>query len=166
MTASGLATLAAAGVRVGKVQVSSALKVADPGDPASREALARFHEPRYLHQVRWQEPDGAVRGTDDLDEALANGPLGTEWRVHFHVPIQAATLDAPGLATTRDAIDGLLATLAARPDASPHLEVETYTWSVLPPRLRPATPEALTAGLGTELGWLEERMERLGLLSP
>ncbi len=162
----GLATLAAAGVRVGKVQVSSALRVADAGDPATREALARFDEPRYLHQVRWRDPDGAVRGTDDLDGALADGPRGTEWRVHFHVPIQAANLDFPGLATTRDAIDDLLVALAARPDASPHLEVETYTWSVLPPRLRPATPEALTAGLGAELDWLEGRMERRGLLAP
>lgn len=163
--AEGLAALRAAGVTVGKVQVSSALRVPEPGAAGVHDALARYHEPRYLHQVRWRDGDGGVTGTADLDGALAHAPTDTEWRVHFHVPVQAEALDAPGLLTTRDAIDDLLAALADA-DAVPHLEVETYTWGVLPEGVRPATPAALTAGLAGELAWLEERLAARALLAP
>jgi len=160
-----LAQLAAADIVVGKVQVSSAL-VFDAGsghDPA--EALGDYAEPRYLHQVLTRDDDGRPFGTLDLPQALAGG-LGRAhpWRVHFHVPIQAAGLDHPALGTTQGAILEALDFLAAHPGQRPHLEVETYTWQVLPEGLRPGDPVALCAGLADELGWLEQAMRVRGLL--
>ena len=52
-----------------------------------------------------------------------------EWRVHFHVPIFLGELD--GFATTRDAVEQFLARQVKDP-VTRHLEVETYTWDVLP----------------------------------
>src|SRR3954470_17971443 len=77
--------LGASGVPVVKTQVSSALRVDDPSSEEGRELLARFDEPRFLHQVR-ERVNGSVAGTDDLPEALDGAlPGRDEWRVHFHV---------------------------------------------------------------------------------
>ncbi len=57
-----LDALAAAGLVVGKAQLSCGLEVADPSAAATRAALVAFDEPRFLHQVR------------------AGGPMGWWWR--------------------------------------------------------------------------------------
>ncbi|MDH5538549.1 MAG: metabolite traffic protein EboE, partial [Rhizobacter sp.] len=82
-----VAQLRAAGILIGKLQLSSALRVAD-FDPGSAQHLAAFVEPVYLHQVV-QRSNGALRRFVDLPQALASADtaLGSEWRVHFHVPI-------------------------------------------------------------------------------
>jgi hypothetical protein len=160
-----LARLHAAGVHVGKIQISSALEAASPVQ--ARAALARYDEPRYLHQVR-ARPDaaGASAGTLDLADALQPGELPDDvpWRVHFHVPIQAATLADGALATTRDEIGNVLDYLASEPAMRPQLEVETYTWHVLPAAERPADDEALVDGLAAELAWLESELAARDLL--
>ncbi|MER6919831.1 metabolite traffic protein EboE, partial [Streptomyces spiralis] len=100
--AAALARLEAAGLTVVKTQASCALQAADPSDPATREALARFAEPRFLHQVR--ERGNPPRAVDDLDEALAGGLPGRDpWRVHFHVPLHADP--EPPLTTTRPELE-------------------------------------------------------------
>ena len=133
--ARALAALARAGIRLGRIQVSSALAVAL--DDAARRggALARLQElaePIYLHQVVERRRDGSFRRYRDLPEALASAgdPDAREWRIHFHVPIFAAAF--AGLGSTQDSIRQ---TLLAHPPAT-HLEIETYTWSVLPEPLR------------------------------
>jgi len=117
-----VALLAAKNVPIVKTQVSSALRVPAPGTPEGRELLARFDEPRFLHQVR-ECVNSHVEGTDDLPEALGGGlPAQREWRVHFHVPVNAADH------TTQEELDATLAALAG--GAVPltrHFEVETYT---------------------------------------
>jgi len=117
-----VALLAAKNVPIVKTQVSSALRVPAPGAPEGRELLARFDEPRFLHQVR-ECVNSHVEGTDDLPEALGGGlPAQREWRVHFHVPVNAADH------TTQEELDATLAALAG--GAVPltrHFEVETYT---------------------------------------
>ncbi|WP_333753858.1 metabolite traffic protein EboE, partial [Streptomyces sp. IBSBF 2394] len=88
-----LDALTAARVPVVKSQLSAALHAERPADPAVREALAAFAEPRFLHQTRTTTPAGGLHGTDDLDEALADGgplPDTAPWRAHFHVPLHAA----------------------------------------------------------------------------
>jgi sugar phosphate isomerase/epimerase len=148
--ADAVGRLAAAGLPVVKAQVSCALA----GDS---RALAGFVEPRYLHQVR--TPAGA--GTDDLDEALAGGlPAGADWRVHFHVPLHAPP--APPLRSTAAELTRTLEVLVggAHP-VTPHLEVETYTWQVLPDP--PAGPAALAAGIAAELAWTRDRLVGIGL---
>ena len=150
-----LEQLAAAGVPIVKAQVSSALRVPEPAGAAARSFLDDFAEPRFLHQVR-ECVGGAVAGVDDLPEALAGGlPARDEWRVHFHVPVHAAEH------TTQDELEATLAALAGGPaPATRHLEVETYTWGVLPDG--PGGDEGLVEGLAAELAWTRDRLVALG----
>ncbi|WP_165987307.1 metabolite traffic protein EboE [Streptomyces sp. YIM 98790] len=74
--AAALDRLAAAGLPVVKTQASAALHAAAPGDPATRAALSRYTEDRFLHQVRERSPQagGRVRRRDDLPGALHGPP--------------------------------------------------------------------------------------------
>ena len=120
------------GVTIGKVQVSSALHLADPTSPAARAALLDFAEPTYLHQTVARTHDGALlRALDlpDLTEPTAAW-LGAEaWRTHFHVPIWWTGSGALGTTRT-DWQRAVRAVVAA--GACDHLEIETYTWHALP----------------------------------
>jgi sugar phosphate isomerase/epimerase len=129
--------LVESGLRISKLHLSSALRVTP--DEEGRAALAAFVEPTYLHQVVAGHPGtGEVtRRYVDLPDALAADEPpqpGEEWRVHFHVPLYA-TPGAP-FGDTRDHIAGALDWLQAHPGACQHLEMETYTWEVLPAPLR------------------------------
>ena len=85
-----VARLRDSGVPIVKTQVSSALRVPEPASPEGRELLARFDEPRFLHQVR-ERVNSHVEGVDDLPEALDGAlPGEREWRVHFHVPVNTS----------------------------------------------------------------------------
>ena len=150
-----LALLEQAGVPVVKAQVSSALRVPEPGGAAGRAFLDGFAEPRFLHQVR-EVVHGAVAGTDDLPEALDGDlPARSEWRVHFHVPVHAAEH------TTQKELDSTLAALCGGPaPLTRHLEVETYTWGVLPDG--PGGDDGLVEGLAAELAWTRDRLVALG----
>jgi sugar phosphate isomerase/epimerase len=153
--AAAVRTLRESGVPIVKTQVSSALRVPEPGSAEGRELLARFDEPRFLHQVR-ECVNSHVAGTDDLPEALGGAlPAEREWRVHFHVPVNTAEY------TTQDELSATLAALAG--GASPltrHFEVETYTWSVM--RDAPQDDDGLVAGLASELEWTRDRLVALG----
>ena len=145
--ADSLARLANAGVRIGKVQVSSALSLVEP----TKELLRHFDEPRYLHQVAVRRQDGGVVRYDDLPEALARHGLvtGEEWRCHFHVPIFTPGNGVYG--TTRSFLEEILPRLPR----DVLLEVETYTWAVLPSELRCGS---VTASIIRELQWLETQL--------
>ena len=152
--AESLDALAAAGVPVGKMQLSSALVIPAPGSPAGRAARERFAEPRFLHQVRARAGAG-LAAADDLDR-VDDLPVDRAWRVHFHVPIHRA--DVGQVSTTREFLRDALAWLRAPGRALPHLEVETYTWSVLPEDERPRDAASLAAGIAAELGWVEKEL--------
>jgi sugar phosphate isomerase/epimerase len=145
--------LGAAGVPVVKVQVSAALEVADP--VAAGEVLAGYAEPRFLHQTR----AAGGEAYDDLPEALAQGAPGP-WRVHFHAPLHAAPL--PPLETTTGVLRTALAAVMAQP-ACDHLEVETYTWGVLPAAARPTDDAGLAAGIAAELAYARDQLRMLGV---
>jgi len=165
--AESLRRLHRAGIPIGKIQLSSALEIACPSEASVRAALWEFAEPRYLHQVR-TVVQGELTGVMDLPQALASPglPTASSWRVHFHVPVQATTLEPQGLGTTQAAIGQVLDLLAVQPDLHPHLEVETYTWQVLPHNLRPADDAQLLRGLAGELAWVEAGLGQRGLLQP
>lgn len=153
------------GLRVVKAQPASALVVDDPADEATRRALAAYTEDRFLHQVRQERPAGPdLAGRDDLPEALDGvDPLATDasWRVHFHVPVHADP--HPPLRNSHQELRASLAALLGGPVARvDHLEVETYTWSVLPGGA-PADDDALAAGLAAELAWVHAELVDLGL---
>ena len=141
--------LQAAGIRINKVQISCAIQLDDPADPQARAALAAFAEPRYLHQTMARTADGRILREVDLSQAMAEAPpeewrSARTWRTHFHVPVDAERLGPLG--TTREDLRAAL-TAIARLDYRPHLEVETYTWPVLPG----AAPAGIVEGLAREL---------------
>ena len=154
-----VASLGAAGVPIVKAQVSNALRVSSPRSRASSARLEAFAEPRFLHQTR-ERRGGVVTGVDDLDDAMAGGlPGESEWRVHFHVPVHAngGETTQPELAATLEALVGGASPLTR------HLEIETYTWTVLPEESRPGHDGALVDALAREVEWTRERLLELGL---
>ncbi|MEO8718922.1 MAG: metabolite traffic protein EboE [Burkholderiales bacterium] len=146
--------LRAAGIRIAKLQLSSALKVAAL-DKQSAQHLAAFAEPVYLHQVV-QKSNGTLRRFIDLPQALAEagGAAGAEWRVHFHVPVFLPQMTHFG--TTQSFLAEILALHRAEP-ISPHLEVETYTWDVLPEAYRNVD---LSSAIARELNWVKAQLQQ------
>ncbi|WBO69703.1 metabolite traffic protein EboE [Streptomyces camelliae] len=152
-----LARLAGAGLPVVKVQVSAALGADHPEQAATGAALRGYAEPRFLHQTR----SAAGQAADDLPEALDAGFPGP-WRVHYHVPLHAAP--QPPLHATLDVLRGALAGLVGGDTAvCDHLEVETYTWNVLPPDQRPTGPDRLAEGIAAEVAFARDELLALGL---
>ena len=149
--------LVAAGVPIGKVQLSNALEVTDPNDEAARAALRGFDEPRYLHQTTSRDAGGRVVCASDLPDALADDAWRSRapWRVHFHVPVDRTEI--PPLRTTRPLLLDAIEALAGHAD---HYEVETYTWDVLPPAERPRGEASLVDGLERELRSMMEALAR------
>jgi len=148
-----LRRLDAAGIRVTKLQISAGLRLAQIS-AESLQALKQYDDPVYLHQVV-QKSGGILRRFADLPEAMAtvNGvEQAREWRVHFHVPI---FLDDLGeFSSTRFFIREVLAIHRERP-ISEHLEVETYTWGVLPETLRAG---GIEKAIARELSWVREEL--------
>lgn len=136
-----------AGIPIHKLQLSNALRI-PAMNARARARLADFDESTYLHQVV-SRAGGSLHREVDLAPALARTDSdGEEWRVHFHVPL--FTDEIPPFATTQDFLREILTLHRARP-ISPHLEVETYTWSVLPPELR---GENIAKDITRELDWV------------
>ncbi len=159
-----VATLGGAGIAVVKAQLSAALHVGKPSDAATQNALAAFAEDRFLHQVR-QRRAGRVVGRDDLPDAQDGArpmPRNLPWRVHYHVPVHMAPAE-PLDSTSDELVTALGALVGGRTPVTDHLEVETYTWSVLPAGRRPTDDVELVAGLAGELGWVRDRLTDLGL---
>ena len=148
-----LNSLQQANVGIFKVQVSAGLRVREFSESAL-QLLSAYQDDVYLHQVVEKRPDG-LRRFLDLPDALAALPPGAtdrEWRVHFHVPI--FHLDLGSFCSTRDFIEQALSRQRLKP-YSRHLEVETYTWNVLPPDLRAIPVETAIA---RELHWVLEAL--------
>ncbi len=155
---------------LGKLQFTSALALR----ARRREDLApllAMDEPRYLHQVTARTRAGVLRVGDlpELSRAL-DRPGGevfwedSELRCHFHVPVDLAELGGTALGTTRDHADAMLAAALARPDrwgtVELHVEIETYTWDVLPRGAR--GPGELVDGLEREYRHVIARLEAAG----
>ena len=158
-----------AGIEIGKVQLSSAIRAPfdafDPGQKAAcLQQLRSFAEDRYLHQTVIQTAAPAPHSQvfiEDLpraiemsrnDAALHGTALHGEWRVHFHVPLY---LERFGLVeTTQQTVLDCLAAMRAFPGVH-HFEAETYAWSVLPDELRVAE---LATGIADELLWVRQQV--------
>jgi sugar phosphate isomerase/epimerase len=144
-----LRLLAEAGIRIVKVQVSSALRAV--GDEVAN--LLSFAEPTYLHQVVARIPGQSLERFPDLPDFarfLEHHPDIEECRVHFHVPIFLDHLGTCG--TTRFFIEDLLPRL----DPAIPLEVETYSFNALPERLR---QDSVGASIARELAWVQQILQ-------
>ncbi len=133
---SSLDALTAAGIRLSKIHLSSALAL-DPRDATALAAIRPFDEPVYFHQVLLRSAAGGITRFADLPlffSAIDHGALVPEnfeeMRVHFHIPLDAEP--AAPLRSTRDQTAAVLAWKRDHPDTCRHYEIETYTWSVLP----------------------------------
>ncbi|MEO0800642.1 MAG: metabolite traffic protein EboE [Cyanobacteria bacterium J06642_2] len=155
--AEAIAHLQAADIRIGKVQISSALRVDMPTDIAARqtvvERLRPFAESTYLHQAIARQPDDTLSRYVDLDAALPNLLSGdaVEWRIHFHVPIFLQ--DYQILQSTQDHISGVIELLGDRFSCH-HLEIETYTWDVLPAAMK----QDIQLSIQREYEWVLEAL--------
>jgi hypothetical protein len=141
-----------AGIEVGKMQVSAALRMDLDGVPDGKAAeafqqLRQFTEPRYLHQT---VVDGDQFYEDLLLALEAKGDATTgEWRVHFHIPIYLKKFGL--LESTQEQIPICLAA-AKQYTSCKHFEVETYAWNVLPQDLQQPN---LSAGIAEEMKWFD-----------
>ena len=155
-----LARLAKANIRVGRVQISAALKADLPGSAAERALLAQefraFVEPTYLHQVVVRNNDGSLTQYPDLPAALPHlaDEQAREWRSHFHVPVFLSRYHR--LESTQADIQQVLQLLIAQ-SFTTYLEVETYTWEVLPADLK----QDLATSIARELRWVQAQLPQL-----
>ena len=154
-------------IAIGKVQVSSAIKVDWDAMTAfermeAYEQLKGFAEDRYLHQVNRANSANEVRELiEDLPAAMSSvsnsAVLSGEWRIHFHVPIFLAKLGL--IQSTQNEIVKLLDVLTGpvehRPAFTGHFEVETYAWGVLPEALRVGS---LNEGIAMEVAWFNNAL--------
>jgi len=123
-------------IRVARVQLSAAVRITVSEESLHR--LTAFIDPVYLHQTKILLPRGEIISLPDLsvDTLKAAGQReGCELRTHFHIPLFFA--DDGVLGSTRTDLT---------PDFFAHvqeqkypLEIETYTFDVLPPALRSAS---------------------------
>ncbi|KAA6441679.1 xylose isomerase [Dyadobacter flavalbus] len=146
-----LQSLAETGIQVGRIQVSSALKVNFSNEKEIKlKAIENFNEPVYLHQVVARNSDNSKKHYPDLDKALSDwNENQEEWRVHFHVPLFINTYGV--LESTQDDIIKTLA-LHREKSFSSFLEVETYTWGVLPEDMQKPIGESIVR----EIEWVKK----------
>ncbi len=153
------------GIKISKIHLSSALKVLPTPDAC--EALGKITDDGYLHQVCARDAAGNRSIYRDLPEAiLANqqsvthNPQWEEWRIHLHVPFHAPP--APPFENTNDHLLGILDLLQTTPEICSHLEMETYTWEVLPPELK---TQGVVDQLAQEYTWMLAELAKRGLAS-
>ena len=144
--------LQAAGIGIGKIQVSSALKILFEEENREKvwDSLAQFNEPIYLHQVT-VKTDAGVKTYNDLPAVLERKENFTEIRAHYHVPIFLEQYNE--LYATQDQILEVLAYLKQN-KFTDQLEVETYTWDVLPAELK----LDIDTSISREINWLKEQL--------
>lgn len=149
-----------AGIKIGKIQISAALKITIPDSKSDRSSIQKtllpFAESTYLHQVIGKDEKGQIESYRDLDQALKLLPETTqnEWRIHFHVPVFLS--DYGRVSSTQSDILEVL-DLVNTQEVSSHLEVETYTWDVLPDGMN----IDIQSSIIRELSWVTENMKKL-----
>ncbi|MCU1469934.1 MAG: xylose isomerase-like enzyme [Glaciihabitans sp.] len=129
-----LTKLVDAGIPIFKLQEAAALWVKELS-PAVIPALRAFTKTIYLSQTTLRR-EGMLRKFLNLGEALdayEADPRPAEMRTHFHVPVFLEELGP--FQTTRFAVEAALRMHRETP-LSDHLEIETYTWDVLPDELK------------------------------
>ena len=141
------------GIKTGKIQISAALKAAVAKNIAEREpvisAFRKFNESTYLHQVIARKEGGGLLRYADLPEALldAENESVREWRSHFHVPLFVKEYGV--LQSTQGDVEEVL-NIHKKQGFTTHLEIETYTWEVLPD----AQKLSMTDSIVRELEWV------------
>ncbi len=143
-------------IKISKLHLSSALKARPTA--AARSALAGFADNVYLHQVIARGAEGSLVRYRDLDLALSAGKPAEEWRVHFHIPLHCPATE--WFEPTTDHLLGVLDVLKAEPGLCRHLEMETYTWEVMPVSMKSGS---VVDQLAAEYDWCLAHLGARGL---
>jgi sugar phosphate isomerase/epimerase len=146
-------------IRLSKIHLSNALSL-NPNNPDAIEAIRRFDEPTYFHQVIAQSQNGSLERFIDLpvflnaiDQKTITPSDFTEARVHFHIPLD--TEPSPPLKSTSFHVEETLAWCKKHPTACQHFEIETYTWAVLPQNLQRPVEYQIAA----EYDWVLDKLK-------
>ncbi len=129
-----LQKLVDAGIPIFKLQEVAAMHIPQVTQE-SVDALAQYAKTVYLTQTV-EKKDGRITKFLNVEDAFAAwkaDPGPREWRIHFHVPVFLEDLGP--FRTTRFALEEALTFHRATP-LSRQLEIETYTWDVLPEHLK------------------------------
>lgn len=183
-----------AGIQIGKIQVSNAIDVnlaACPSTEELRQVLMPFARDKFLHQVKvparnqlsqrqisaklfpLSEQTTNLESSPDLYLALEDSDNSSSLlnnsdtaRIHFHIPLHTSQFISPLITSLHGELEATLQFLADfKQKPKPHLEVETYTWQVLPQEMQPENDEQLIAGINKELNWLENALNEKKLLA-
>jgi sugar phosphate isomerase/epimerase len=146
------------GIRIGKTQISAALKVKLDKSESKRSEIAdylkQFDEPTYLHQVIVKTEEGGLVQFRDLPDALPSiqNEHAKEWRIHFHVPVFLKKYE--DLYSTQDEMMKSLRIILDGNHCQ-HFEIETYTWDVLPKELK----TNVTDSIEREFRWVLDAIQ-------
>ena len=139
-------------INICKVQLSLALELQQ--SPQALDQLEDFSDTVYLHQVKIQTADNEILSYSDMPEALEKSPSG-RWRIHFHMPLfftKYGYLESTFSCLDADFFKGLLK------GRTQHLEIETYTFDVLPGFLR---ENGVIKMVTEEYKWVLSQLEEL-----
>jgi len=152
--------LNANGAPILKYHLSSALRLKPTDVALSR--LATMQEPTYLHQCIGQGQDGELTYFKDIPDALLDiNALKkfNELRVHFHLPLHSSPIEKDFFKTT-DFLQKVLSVIMKQPGRVRELEIETYTWEVLPQALRSLD---VTDQVVAEYRWVLNELNQYGV---
>ena len=156
--AEALSRIKNADINIGRIQISAALgsgNIRNQSDPSWVPIeLLPFDEPTYLHQAVVKRSDGKLIRYTDLGSALSSldAYAYDEIRTHFHVPVFTETYGKL-YSTQEDIIETLR--LWLKNPFTQHLEVETYTWDVLPKNMQTNRVN----GIIRELNWVKKTLD-------
>jgi hypothetical protein len=149
-----LQKLVDSGVQIVKLQEAASMYIPDV-QQKTVDALQTFAKTIYLSQT-CQKKDGKMTWFLNLEDAFEDwykNPGPREWRTHFHVPVFLNDLGG-AFGTTRFALEQALAFHKKTP-LSTHLEIETYTWDVLPDHLKTGD---IVEYVTRELDWVKGQL--------
>ena len=153
-----LSRLKNSGINIGRIQISAALGSGNIKNQTNANWVPRellpFDEPTYLHQAVVKRKDGKLMRYTDLGLALSSLKENTydEIRTHFHVPVFTKTYGKL-YSTQEDIIETLR--LWLKNPFTKHLEVETYTWDVLPENMKKDSVNSIIR----ELSWVKHTLD-------
>ena len=147
-------------IKISKIHLSSALKLKP--NQQTVDSLKEYQDDVYLHQVIAKLQNGDLIRFKDLPDAIENFLKSNcnddEWRVHFHIPLHASPDSL--FDDTRDHIKDTLSVLSSDPEMCKHLEMETYTWEVLPNSMQ---SNSVVDQLSLEYDWTLNSLRELKL---
>jgi len=136
-----------------KVQLTAALS-AQKIDHAGLAVLQQLSDPIYLHQTSISDRKGQRRFFLDLPDALKQAAQGDSLRVHYHTPVYIYNFGS--LSTSRPELIEFLEHFQTKPFCQ-QLEVETYTFDVLPKKYRLSS---VIDNISQELQWVLDTLNK------